>query len=114
MKKQYESFRKFLTEAKDGKSDIFSIDCALVIGMSVKRTKGSILSDIRAIEGVTIVDMGEHRDSGGNNYSKITLKIDTSPLRQKSVSGNFLRIKKEVIRIPGVIRFEYLSSPVAI
>ena len=90
---------------------IYSIECKMVIKSSADKSKTDMLSDIRAIEGVTIVTLRDHKIISGNNISAFTLKFDLSPLLKKSIRENLLRIKKEVMRIPGVTRFEYLSRP---
>jgi ribosomal protein L24 len=106
-----ESFRRFVNEVEPKESDIYSIDAILVISGRFKRSKGDILSDIRAIEGVTIVSVHDQKDMADMNYSQIKIKIDTTPLRYTSVARTLLKIKREVMRVTGVTRFEYTSTP---
>lgn len=109
-----ESFRKFVNERDPSRSSskVYQIDALLVIGKQHKRNKADILSDIRAIEGVTIVSVQDHEDRGNNNYSDISIKIDTTPIQTYSLPRILLKIKRQVIRIRGVSRFEYISRPV--
>jgi len=105
-------FFKSLNEFVERGSDIYSIECALVVRISNGRTKGDILSDIRALEGVTIVTPGEStKQTAALEASHVTIKIDTNPLTKKSVTVNLLRIKKEILRLSGVVTFKYTSSP---
>jgi hypothetical protein len=108
-----ESFRNFLKEREitSSSSRVYQIEAILVIGKEHKRNKADILSDIRAIEAVTIVSVIDHADRGGKNYSDIKIKIDTSPISSYSVPRILLGIKRQVQRIRGVDRFEYKSRP---
>lgn len=109
-----ESFRRFVNEADPKESDIYSIDAILAISDRFKRSKGDILSDIRAIEGVTIVSVRDQKDISDKNYSQLKIKIDTTPLRSGSLPRTLLKIKREAMRVTGVTRFEYISRPTTI
>lgn len=116
MKREIQSFKKFLKE-KDGekdRSDIYQIQAMLVVSSKQKRNKGDILSDVRAVEGITTVSVVDQKDMAGKDYSQVTIKIDTTPIRALSLSGVLLKIKRSVNNIPGVARFEYLSRAKAI
>lgn len=110
--KHFESFRKFIAEneREEKESDIHSILCVLVINKRLKRSKADILSDLRALEGVTIVSIQDQKDTENTDYSQLKVKIDTTPLKFKSVPRILLRIKRQVSRISGVTRFEYVSD----
>ena len=111
-KTHFESFRKYISEdeREEKESDIHSIECVLVINKRLKRTKADILSDFRALEGVTIVSIQDQRDTENTDYSQLKVKIDTTPLQFKSIPRILLRIKRQVSRISGVTRFEYVSD----
>lgn len=116
MSNLFESFRKFLDEETKGlkRSDIYSVEALLVIRASANRTKNDILSDLRAIEGITVVRVVDQRDVATLEYSQIKIKIDTTPLHGESLPTILLKIKKEANKIIGVTRFEYASRPSAI
>ena len=112
IKTHFESFRKFVTEqGADKSSNIHSIEAILVINKRIDRTKADILSDLRAIEGVTIVSVRDQKDTENADYSQLRIKIDTTPLEVKSLPRILLKIKRDCGRISGVTRFEYTSQP---
>ncbi len=77
------------------------------------RSQNEILSDIRAITGVTIVSTREVQDYGAQSFSNfnsiLNLKIDGYPFITK---GGFSRknvddIAKKIQEVPDVISFRY-------
>lgn len=92
-------------------SRIYSIECLLIIDKSKKRNKADILSDIRAIEGVTIVTVHEQYEDEKRDFSHITVKVDVSPLPVKSIVKNLIRINKETKHLRGVETFRYKTRP---
>lgn len=77
------------------------------------RPQQEILSDIRAITGVTVVSTTELEDYSEQNFDNFTtilnLKIDGYPFIKK---GGFSRdtielIAKEIRKIPNVVSFKY-------
>lgn len=108
----FESFRKFLNEEKTVQhSNIWSVPVQVVISYESGRNKQEILSDIRAIEGVTIVTIIDQKDIATKDFSQLRIKIDTTPLPHKTLPLNLLAIKKKASQVKGVVRFEYNGRP---
>jgi len=113
IKTHFESFRKFVAEQDTDKtSDIHVVEAIVAINKEAGRTKEDILSDLRALTGVTIVSVVDQRDTDRSNYSEVRIKIDTTPLEVKSLPRILLKIKRDcLLKITGVTRFEYTSQP---
>ena len=113
IKTHFESFRKFVTEQDaDKTSNIHSVEAMIAINKEAGRTKEDILSDLRALTGVTIVSVVDQRDTDRANYSQLRIKIDTTPLEVKSLPRILLRIKRDcLLKITGVSAFRWVSQP---
>lgn len=95
-------------------SDIYRIPCLLVVSETSGRTKGDILSDIRAVEGVTIVSVKSQKRMGAEEFNSITLKIDLTPFVGKALPEVMLVTKRKIDRILGITEFKYAGKPEAI
>jgi hypothetical protein len=115
MKKLMESFRRF-QEERNVPSDItaYRMVGLLIIAKRMKRKKGDILSDIRAIEGITTVTVGKQRNSDSLDFSEIKIKIDTTPLTSMNLSGTIAKIQKDISQVKGVQSFKVVSRPESI
>jgi hypothetical protein len=87
---------------------VFSLTGLLIINQN-KNTVRNLLSDIRAIEGVTIVKE-EAYDDNNEKYHKIIInvKIDPSPFINKGGfnESSIDQIVKDIKRLNGVIAFK--------
>ena len=112
MKELFESFRKY-QEQRDQPSDIdaYRMSGLLVIAKRLKRKKFDILSDIRAIEGVTTVSVEAHRVSANLEFSEVKIKIDTTPIAAVSMAQAVASISREISRVRGVQSFKIVTRP---
>jgi|GEM_PF-6113639 len=114
MKKIIENFRHFQEqENTERTSDIESYKMIglLVIAKRMSRNKKDIISDIRAIEGVTTVTLDSQRESDSLGFSEIMIKIDTTPFSTGTKQG-LLKIKHEITQVKGVQSFKIVSKSV--
>ena len=97
--------------------DKFKLSGRLTTNLN-SRPQNEILSDIRAIAGVTIVSTREVQDYGAQSFSNfnsiLNLKIDGYPYIKK---GGFSRdtisdIAKKIQEVPDVISFRYSSKSI--
>lgn len=117
MKKLFESFNKFrkLNEAADESQ--LKISFLLVVDRNVDRYKEDIMSDIRAVTGVTIINVEQHKNVKNLDYNVVQMKFDTGPYKSPdpdvavNVLDALLRIRKMMLRIPGIVRVKYLTRP---
>ena len=109
MKELLESFNKFKL-LKEDKSQV-SVRTLLVINRKAERYKEDILSDIRAVTGVTIITSEEQKNVKNLDYNILSLKIDTDPFNTESIIRSLLKIRKDVLAVRGVVRFKYISKP---
>lgn len=106
-----EKFKKFINEESDSK-DEFKIEALLVINNEVGQMKSDILSGIRAIEGITRVnvDIADRRQYF--EVSKVTIKINIAPFQMMPIEQIFSKIRSDILSIQGVRRFTYIGRPV--
>lgn len=118
MKEYIENFKKYtqqLNELTDESQ--LRINFLLVIDRNVDRYKEDILSDIRAVTGITIINVEQHKNVGKLDYNIVNMKFDTGPYKSSdpsvpvNVLDSLLRIRKQMLKIPGIIRVKYLSKP---
>lgn len=110
MNKLFESFRRFV-EIKDSDITAYKVTGLLIIAKRLGRKKEDILSDIRAIEGITTVTIGAHRSSENLNFSEVKIKIDTTPLHSASARGTIAKIRRDIINVPGVQSLRIITKP---
>lgn len=115
MKKIMEDFRAFSEERATGEDssdiDAYRISALLVVARRMDRKKADILSDIRAVEGITTISVHGQRASETLDFSEVSVKIDTSPMSVGSVSQAFSNIKRNILMIKGVQSFKIVSTP---
>lgn len=117
MQKLFENFRRFQMKEEEtnqvSSSDIigYKIDGILVVTRRLGRKKADILSDIRAIEGITTVTVDKHRNTDNLGFSELKIKIDTTPLKGGSMRHVALKIRKEIEAVPGVQSFRLVAQP---
>jgi hypothetical protein len=70
---------KKLTEAADESQ--LKINALLVIDRKVDRYKEDILSDIRAVTGVTIINIEQHKNVKNLDYNVVLMKFDVDPYK---------------------------------
>jgi hypothetical protein len=118
MREYLEKFNKYtkkLNEAADESQ--LKINFLLVVDRKIDRYKEDILSDIRAVTGVTIINVEQHKNVKNLDYNIISMKFDTGPYKSPdpdvpvNVLDSLLRIRKELLKIPGIARIKYLSKP---
>jgi len=97
--------KKKLKESYDSK--IYTIEGFLIF--SNERNIADILSDIRAISGITILRTIQSSKKGNREILRVSLKIDPSPFdtfNQETLEN----ILDEIKKIPGVVSGKYTSS----
>lgn len=114
-KKLFESYREYtLSEDDMGVVDQYKIRCLLTVTGRTDRKKEDILSDIRAVQGVTIVNILHSRDTEMNEFSEMIMKINTSPFGSASIFDILKVISRDIKKLDGVTTFKYISEPVGI
>lgn len=104
-----EEIVRFL-QKEDSATHLYKIEGVLVTNSKIK-TQTEILSDIRSITGITIVDNREYDSSDptpGYMYNRTTIKIDPYPFIKKGENFNIDTIKQvieDIKSIRGVIAF---------
>ena len=118
MKEFLDNFRKYtktINEAADESQ--LKISLLMVIDRNVDRYKEDILSDIRAVTGITIINVEQHKNIKNLDYNIVSMKFDLDPYKSPDpdvkvdMLNALLRIRKQLLRIKGIIRIKYLSSP---
>ena len=103
-----EEIRKALREGSEEK--LYKIE-GLLVSDNNKKTQSQLLSDIRAITGVTTVDAKEYiprLPKEGRSYDRLTVKVDPYPYLK---NGKFdietiQLIINNINRIKGVVKFK--------
>ena len=118
MKDTIESFKHFRDNLNEGADNSqLRISFLMVIDKNVPRYKEDILSDIRAVTGVTIINVEQHKNVGKLDYNVVSMKFDTGPYSSAdpsipvNITNALLRIRKQLLKIPGIIRVKYLTKP---
>lgn len=109
MKTIVENFRDFKNSISD--IDVYQFSALLLVSNNSDRRKTDILSDIRAIEGVTTVSPREHRSTSHLEFTELIIKIDTTPFNKSHISHILFNIVKETNKIRGVQKFKVISKP---
>lgn len=92
--------------------NVYQINCRVAMGAG-NRPINDIISDIRAIPGVTIVDTieSDYKTTEGRHAVELSLKIDPSPFNPFD-STSYAKILNDIKRLPDVRGAKYTSSPV--
>jgi hypothetical protein len=117
MKELLENFNKFrkLNEVADESQ--MKISMLMVIDRTVDRYKEDILSDIRSVTGVTIINVEQHKNVKNLDYNVVSMKFDVDPYKSPdpdvkvNILDALLRIRKQLLKIKGIIRIKYLTRP---
>ena len=94
--------------------NIYQINCKIVISAG-NRNISDIISDIRAIPGITIVDTidSDYNTEEGRHTSELSLKIDPSPFNPFN-SESYDEILSSIKKLPDVRGAKYTSNPISI
>lgn len=117
MKELLENFNKFrkLNEVADESQ--MKINMLMVIDRTVDRYKEDILSDIRSVTGVTIINIEQHKNVKNLDYNIVSMKFDVDPFKSPQpdvpvdVLNTLMRIRRQILLIKGIIRVKYLTKP---
>lgn len=117
MKEFLENFKNFkkLNEVTDESQ--MKISLLMVIDRNVDRYKEDILSDIRAATGVTIINVEQHKNVKNLDYNIVLMKFDSGPYKSPdpdipvNILDALLRIRRQLLKIPGIVRIKYLTKP---
>lgn len=118
MKQLFESFRKFHEQEveleKPSDIEAYRLSGILIIAKRLRRKKVDILSDIRAIEGITTVSVEDQRTTDTLDFSELRIKIDTTPLTVTGVKQVVANIRRQIQGVKGVQSFRIVSRPEAL
>ena len=94
--------------------NIYLIYCRIVVNADA-RPMGDILSDVRAIPGVTIVDIvnADSKTHGIRHVADISLKIDPNPFEPFD-GKSYGTILNAIKKIPSVYTAKFTSTPVVV
>jgi len=94
--------------------NIYQINCKIVTSVG-NRNVSDIISDIRAIPGITIVDTidSDYNTEKGRHTSELSLKIDPSPFNPFN-SESYDEILSSIKKLPDVRGAKYTSNPISI
>ena len=118
MKELLESFKNYshkLNEVADESQ--MKINMLMVIDRTIDRYKEDILSDIRSVTGVTIINIEQHKNVKNLDYNIVSMKFDLDPYKSPDpdvkvdILNALLRIRKELLKVKGIIRIKYLTRP---
>jgi cell division protein FtsX len=118
MKEIFENFKRYTNKINEGADESqMKISLLMVIDRNVDRYKEDILSDIRAVTGVTIINIEQHKNVKNLDYNVVSMKFDLDPYKSPDpdvkvdMLNALLRIRKQLLTINGIIRIKYLSKP---
>lgn len=117
MKELFENFNKFRKLNETADESQMKINMLMVIDRTVDRYKEDILSDIRSVTGVTIINIEQHRNVKNLDYNVVLMKFDLDPYKSPdpdmkvNILDALLRIRKQLLKIKGIIRIKYLTRP---
>ena len=110
--KKYLLIKDILKESTN--PNIYLIYCRIVVNADA-RPMGDILSDVRAIPGVTIVDIvdADSKTHGIRHVADISLKIDPNPFEPFD-GKSYGTILNAIKKIPSVYTAKFTSTPVVV
>lgn len=113
MKELLEKFNNYKTRILEKTGDItqLKVDILLVIDRNVDRYKEDVLSDIRAVPGVTIIKVTQHTNKKNLDYNVVTMKFDTDSLDKNSIIKSLLYVRKKIMSIDSVVKMKFLTRP---
>jgi hypothetical protein len=92
--------------------NIYQVNCKVVIGAG-NRPITDIISDIRAIPGVTVVDTieSDYKTTEGRHVIELSLKIDPSPFNPFN-SASYDEILSNIKKLPDVRGAQFTTNPI--
>ena len=92
--------------------NVYQIECRVVMGAG-NRPIQDIISDIRAIPGVTVVDTieSDYNTDEGRHVTDLSIKVDPSPFNPFDRSS-YIKILNDIKKLPDVRGAKYISSPI--
>jgi len=92
--------------------NVYQIECRVVMGAG-NRPIQDIISDIRAIPGVTVVDTieSDYNTEEGRHVTDLSIKIDPSPFNPFD-RNSYIKILNDIKKLPDVRGAKYISSPI--
>jgi hypothetical protein len=92
--------------------NIYRIECRLVVTAG-NRPMQEIIYDIRAVPGVTIVDItnSDHNIEEGRHIVDLSIKVDPSPFNPFGKSS-FDKILNDIKKLPDVRGVKFISNPI--
>ena len=97
-------------------SKLYEIDGILVIDTDTMFHK-QVMSDIRAITGITIVKDYIYEPAGGSEnrgYATLSIKIDPAPFENKNATEITTKVIEDIKRVRGVRAFKLKKGPISI
>jgi hypothetical protein len=118
MRELLESFKNYTNKINEVTDESqMKINMLMVIDRTVDRYKEDILSDIRSVTGVTIINVEQHKNVKNLDYNIVQMKFDLDPYKSPdpdvkvNILDALLRIRKQLLKIKGIIRIKYLTKP---
>ena len=111
----FKNYKQKINEVNDESQ--LRISMLMVIDKKADRYKEDVLSDIRAVTGVTIINVEQHKNVKNLDYNVVLMKFDTHPYKSGdpdipiNVLDALLRIRKQLLNIEGIVRIKYLTRP---
>jgi hypothetical protein len=118
MRELLENFKNYTSKINEAADETqMKISMLMVIDRTADRYKEDILSDIRAVTGVTIINIEQHRNVKNLDYNVVLMKFDVDPYKSPdpdvkvNILDALLRIRAQLLKIKGIIRIKYLTRP---
>jgi hypothetical protein len=111
-----EACRLKIKEELKPASKLYEIDGILVIDTDAMFHK-QVMSDIRAITGITIVKDYIYDPAGGSEnrgYATLSIKIDPAPFENKNATEITTKVIEDIKRVRGVRAFKLKKGPISI
>ena len=105
--------KNIIKEEYSSASKLYEIDGIIVIDTDVAFHK-QIMSDVRAIEGITIVKDYIYEPVGAaenRGYAELSIKIDPSPFKQMKANDIVNQVINNIKKIKGVRAFKLKKGP---
>ena len=105
--------KNIIKEEYSSASKLYEIEGVIVIDTDTAFHK-QIMSDVRAVKGITIVKDYIYEPIGGaenRGYATLTIKIDPSPFKQMKPSDIVDQVVNDIKSIKGVRAFKVKKGP---
>jgi len=94
--------------------NVYQVEAKLIVNTE-ERSMSDVLSDIRAIKGVTIVDIEAQDDKTTSPRHVVTIKVKIDPAPFKPFTKeSFKQILLGVKQTPAVLTAQFTSSPIIV